>query len=54
MTSAASKVRVEVELDDPRLWRAAASLLMDDDRLSGHILSMWVTVDSDDSSPDEQ
>lgn len=49
---ARSNVRVEIELDDADLWRVAASLLMDDDRLNGHILSMWVTVD-DDSAPAE-
>lgn len=51
---AANNVRVEVELDDAGLWRIAASLLMDDDRLNGHIVSMWVTVDGDSATPDEQ
>jgi len=54
MTMAANNVRVEVELDDAGLWRVAASLIMDDERLNGHIVSMWVTVDGDDASPSDE
>jgi hypothetical protein len=47
VTAGNGKVRVEIELDDPALWSAAVSLLMGDERLTGHILSLWVTVEDE-------